>query len=72
MRKTIFPVLIAVSQFVFITAKEPQKTTDEDHNCLLERWSDNDNIKIYNYIGKVRKIPNSILRKYILSYVKPG
>ena len=67
MRKTIFPVLIyCLSQFEFTTAEEPQTTTG-DHNCPLERWSDNSNIKVYNYLGKVRKI----LRFYIL-YRRPN
>ena len=54
MRKTIFPVLIyCVSQLT--TAEEPQQITDGDHKCLLERWNDGDNIKVYNYLGKVPK-----------------
>ena len=54
MRKTIFPVLIyCVSQLT--TAEKPQKITDGDHKCLLERWNDGDNIKVYNYLGKVPK-----------------
>lgn len=62
MRKTIFPVLIyCVSQLT--TAEEPQKITDGDHKCLLERWNDGDNIKVYNYLGKVPKCRNIIIRQ---------
>ena len=56
MRKTIFPVLICVSQLT--TAEKPQKITDGDHKCLLERWNDGSNIKVYNYLGKVPKCRN--------------